>query len=185
MDQQKLAYFVSTYRPLSEDDLAEVADRLDSLADEAAAALRQVTQERGLPAPTSKPESKRARLAIDTEMSVSERVAQTKLSTELWNSALSKRIQAQLGFMAIVFATSFLGSQGLRVGGLWVPVLAVGMYYAARHLGRSYTKSVCADGDKSIDAKRSALKRTSTLLWPAMLVPALAGVMLASALRVA
>ena len=181
MDPQKLAYFVSKYRSIREDEFAEVAARVDSLADEAAAALRQVAQERGLSAVEAKPESVRS--VASREMSAAERDVQTKLSTDLWNSALSKRVQFQFSAMAIIFATSFLGAQGLRVGGLWVLLFAAGLYYVANRFGRSYTKTLCADADKSVDAKRTALQRTSAMLWPALVVPALLGVMLASALR--
>lgn len=179
MDADKFAYFVAKYRACGEEELADVARRASDLADEAAAALRQVVGERDLAIPDPKPESTPA----VKELSEVERGEQTRVSTDLWNSALSRRVQFQFGAMAIVFSFSLLGPQGLRAGVLWLLLLASGLYYVANKAGRIYTRSICANAEKTIDEKRSALRSTSLLLWPVLLVPAFLGVVLASALR--
>lgn len=178
MDAAKVSYFLDRYRSLGNDELLEAATRID-LADEAIAALKQVGRERNLEIPDIPDEA--AREAKEpTEL---ERAEQTKLSTDLWNSSLSKRVQFQFGMLTLVFSSSLLGSQGLRVGALWLLLLACVLYYFASKAGREYTKAVCSDGDKTIDEKRSSLRTTSLWLWPAMLIPAFLGVLLASAIR--
>lgn len=181
MDPQKLAYFVSSYKSLGEEEIAEVTARFENLADEAAAALVQVSKERGLPTPGLK--SGLGSSADNNDSTSPEKELRTKLSTDLWNSAISKRVQFQFSFMAIIFATSLLGSSGLKAGALWVVLLAAGLYYGANKIGRNYTRTVCADGDKTIIEKNESLRKTSAFLWLAMLVPAFLGVTLASVIR--
>ena len=88
MDHNKLSYFIAKYRALDDEEFAEASRRLNSLAEEAAAAVRQVSSERGNPLPDSSQEPSE----IVTEPTETERVDRTRLSTDLWNSPLSKRV---------------------------------------------------------------------------------------------
>jgi len=180
MDNTKLSYFLDKYRSLGSYEFSEMVTRND-LSDEAISALQQVAKERSLTIPDIPDEATRE----TKELSEPERAEQTKLSTDLWNSPISKRVQLQFGLLAFVFSSSLLGSQGLRVGALWLLLLAVVLCYFASKMGRQYTRSVCADGNKTIDEKHKALRNTSLWLWPAMLIPAFAGVLLVGAMRAA
>lgn len=173
MDDQKLAFFLSRYRALDTDELLEIARRTD-LADEALKAAEQVCAERNLTvAPAPGPDAKAPAYIAN----------QTKLSSELWHSPLSKRVQFQFSMLAIVFGVAAVGAQGLRLGALWVVLLAGGLSFVAGRFGRKYTRGVCSNGDRTIEEKRSTLRTTSWLLWPAMLPAALLGGLLANALR--
>ena len=48
MDNEKIRFFVSRYRQAEEDEILNLLTRLDSLAEEAQAALRQVAEERSI-----------------------------------------------------------------------------------------------------------------------------------------
>lgn len=179
MEANKLAYFVARYRAFSQEELAEVAARGSELADEAASALQQVSKERGL----SLPDPVHVSSAVPRDLCEAERGEKTKQASELWNSGLSRRVQFQFGALAIVFAGAFLGRQGINAGALWLVLFAAGLYYIASKAGRSYTRSVCADAESSLEEKRRTLRAASMLLWPALLIAAFLGVVLAGALR--
>lgn len=179
MDQEKLAFFVAKFRALAEEEFAETYRRSNSLAEEAEAAVRQVASERG----TSLSERGQETHEAATEFSDAERIEQTRQSTEIWNSSLSKRVQLQFGFQAIVFSGALLGTSGLRFGALWLLALSVVLYYFANKMGRNYTRSICANGEASIEQKRASLRKSSIALWPTLLVAALLGGGLANLLR--
>lgn len=179
MDQAKLAYFVSKYRAMDNEELAEICTRLNSLAEEATAAAQQVSTERGL-APPSQSEGSRG---THNELTDVERAEQTQVSSELWNSPLSKRVQFQFAAHAIVFSMAMLGSTGLRVGALWLVAVAGVLYYGASKFGRRHTKAICADSEKTVAEKTDALRRSSIILWPTLVVAALLGAVLSNVLR--
>lgn len=172
LDAAKLNYFLAKYKAATSEELAEAAGRVDELSDEAAAGLRQAVQERGVQLADIAPKTNEPDL-----------VTQTKMSSELWNSSLSRRIPLQCGMHGILFSNSLLGSTGLNVGALWLVLLAAALYYVASKVGKSYTRSVCADGSMTVDAKRKELRSTSYLLWPSLLIAVFLGVALANAIR--
>ena len=179
MDQNKLSYFFEKYRSSSDEELIETHNRITELADEAADALVKVLKEKGLSLPIQESRSP----AITTGENPVDRATQTKISSELWNGSLSNRIKNQCGGLALIFSIPILGWQGLRVGGLWFFVFAGFAMYLGRQIGRNYTRSVCSNGDRSIEEKRKTLQIASTLLWPALLVSFILGAVVAGAIR--
>ncbi|MBT9596660.1 MAG: hypothetical protein IV094_11805 [Vitreoscilla sp.] len=180
MDQDKFAFFVAKFRAFDDEEFLETCQRSNSLAEEAEAAVRQVASERG----TSLPDrSSQDTAAAGTELTDAERREQTRQSTELWNGSLSKRVQLQFAFHAIVFSGALLGTSGLRFGALWLLALCVALYYPANKIGRSYTRSICANGETSVEQKRASLRTSSLVLWPTLVVAAMLGAGLANMLR--
>ena len=179
MDHNKLSYFIAKYRALDDEEFAEAKRRVNGLAEEAAAAVRQVSSERGDPLPDSSQEP----LEIITKLTETERVERTRLSTELWNSPLSRRVQFQFSAQAIVFSIALLGTSGLRFGAIWLVAVAAALYFLASKIGRSHTRSICANAETSIEEKRESLRRTSIVLWPVLVVSALLGAGLSNLLR--
>lgn len=177
MDPNKTAYFVAKYKAATTEELEELAGRRDSLAEEAEAALVQVAKERGVQVKTG------VGSVAALEPSPEDRARQTELSTELWRSPLSARVKYQY---AILFAMPVLhvaGSQGMRLGALLLVAAAVPAWYIGQKFGHKYTKAVCANGDKSIDEKRSQLRTTSWLLWPGIVGATLAAAVVLRAIR--
>ena len=181
MDRNKHAYFLSKFRTASDEEFQEAATRVHELADEAAEAVRQVAAERGV----ILHESAAASPVASNELTTEERARRTEASTALWNSSTSKRVQYMFCAQALIFSFAFLGPQGLRFGVLWLLLFAATLSWIANRLGRKYTRNVCADADRSIDEKQKSLKTAAVALWPALLVSAFAGVILASAMRAA
>lgn len=179
MDQDKLAFFVAKFRAVDDEEFAQTCRRSNSLAEEAEAAVRQVASERG----NSLPDRSQGTSETVVALSDAERSEQTQQSTEIWNSSLSKRVQLQFGLHAIVFSAALLGTSGLRFGALWLLALCVILYYFANKIGRSYTRSICANGETSIEHKRASLRRSSIVLWATLVVAALLGAGIANMLR--
>lgn len=178
MNQDKLAFFVTKFRALNEEEFVETCRRSSSLAEEAEAAVRQVASERGNLLPNRSQDTGETA----TELSNAERSEQTRQSSEIWNSTLSKRVQLQFGFHAIVFSGALLGTSGLRFGAFWLLVVCVVLYYFANKIGRNYTRSICANDETSIKHKLASLRTSSIVLWPTLIVAALLGAGLASML---
>ena len=179
MNTDKHAYFLSKFRASSTDELQDVSSRVNDLSDEAADALRKVASERGMPQPAED----LAPVDEQKEPSVEDRIKNTELSTALWNSSMSRNVQLMFSAQALCFSFSLLGPQGLRVGVLWILLLAAPLSWAASRLGRSYTREVCAHPERSIREKEKSLKTAAVALWPAAVLSAAAGFLIARALR--
>jgi hypothetical protein len=179
MDQDKFAYFLAKYRATGDEELREVVARVYELADEAADAVRKVATERAMQLPSALATAQSG----SKELTAEERAKYTELSTSLWNGSVSKRVQYMFSAQALVFSFSLLGPQGLRVGALWLLLLAAPLSWGASRLGRQYTRSVCADAERSIEEKQKSLKTSALVLWPALLLSSAAGLTLAPALR--
>lgn len=179
MDQNKHAYFLAKFRAVTDEELHDAVARIHELADEAAEAVRQIASEKGIQLPpvdlVPQNEAK--------ELTVEERAKRTELSTSLWNGSLSKHVQYMFSAQALTFSFAFFGPQGLRAGALWVLLFAAPLSRGASHLGRRYTRSVCADAERPIQEKQKSLKTSALVLWPALLLSAAAGVILAAVLR--
>ena len=117
------------------------------------------------------------------ELTPEERATQTGLATDLWNSSLSKSVQYAFGILALAFSFAFLGPQGLRVGALWLVIIAGALSWGASRVGRQFTKKICADADKDIIEKGKSLKAVRIGLWLSVLVASFAGTILASFFR--
>jgi hypothetical protein len=137
MDQDKYGFFLAKYRALDADDLSEAADRLNSLSEEAAAALRAVLAERGqtAPPPTAEP------IDEPRELSAEARELQTRLSSDLWNGLVAKRVRFLFSAQGMVLAYSLLGPQGLRLGALPMIALAALLVFAGSQLARTESDS--------------------------------------------
>lgn len=61
-------------------------------------------------------------------------------------------------------------------------MLATGLYYVGSKFGRSFTRTICANKDRTIEQKHEALRKASWFLWPGLVVPALLGSLCAQAL---
>ncbi len=177
MDQEKYVYFLGKYRALDQEDLIEASQRIDSLAEEASAALRSVLSEKGEFVPPPSPEEDTKPIELTGE----DRKLQTKLSSDLWNGPLTKRVHFLFSAQALVLAYSFLGPQGLKLGALPIGALAALLMYGANRIGRRVTRRICANADTSFDHKTKTLKSIGIALWPALLASALVGIVLARA----
>lgn len=177
MDPNKTAYFVAKYRAATAEELEDLVSRRSSLADEAEAAIMQVAQERGV----------QVKAAVDAvaalEITTKERLRQTELSTELWKGPLSTRVKYQFAFLFAMPVLHIAGAQGLRLGALLLLAAAAPAWYFGQRFGYKYTKMVCANGDKSIEEKRSQLRTTSWLLWPGIVGATLAAAVVLRVIR--
>ena len=169
MDPDKTAYFVSKYRTATAEELRDLANRRSSLAEEAEAALLQVAQEQDIQVKATESGS-----VEPVELSPERRARQTELSTELWRSPLSTRVKYQYAFLFAMPVLHIAGAQGMRLGALLLLAAAAPAWYFGQRFGHNYTKNVCANGDKSIDEKRSQLRTASWLLWPGIVGTTLA-----------
>lgn len=177
MDSNKTAYFLAKYRAASTEELEDLAGRRGSLAEEAEAALVQVAKERGVVVRTE------VGSVAALEPSPEDRARQTQLSTQLWSSTLSTRVKYQYAFLFAMPVLHIAGSQGLRLGALLLVAAAAPAWYFGQKFGHKYTKEVCANGDKSIEEKRSQLRTTSWLLWPGIVGTTLAAAVVLRAIR--
>lgn len=148
MDEKIYQYFLSKFRSFENDELLNLANRRDQLADEAMMALSEILKERDI---------------SFIEKSQNPRLVETnwfddrQQSIELWNSRLSKYVQFMFFLNAIA-----LNPAGL-VGGF---ILGAFAFY----LGKQYTKKICANSEVSIYRKTYFLKLTGWLLWPMLIV---------------
>lgn len=158
LDVAKVAYFRSSYGALGDEELAELAGRRDSLADEAIQALDDVLSTRGI--------SVVEVAAAATPVAETPVEQQVSLAKELWTGA-SARVGQFLCLAAFGSLASFLaghipswggtpGQAGARamLGG--VVVLAAA--YLGYRLGRYCTREICANAEKSIARRRSELR---------------------------
>jgi hypothetical protein len=179
MDRDKFDYFLPKFRAASDEELKDALTRLDELAEEAAAAVQQVALEKGISVL-----AEQVTLPIaPVELTAEERTKRTEASTALWNSWTSKHVQYMFSAQALMFSVALLGQQGLRFGALWLLLLAALLCWFANRMGRQYTRSICADADRSIVHKHRTMKRVAIALWPALFISSFAGVALGSALR--
>jgi hypothetical protein len=176
-ENDKFRYFLSKYRSLDDEELTDLTPRINSLAEEASTALRQVLSERGVPAPqvsTQLPDEPR-------ELTEEERKEQSKVSSALWNGPVAKRVEFLFAAQALMFGGALAGSQGLRLGALPLVAITGLLMYFARKLGKATTRSICADAETTIEDKTKSLKSLSLWLWPALLLSSAAGIVVARA----
>ena len=174
----QFVYFLSKYRALGSDELTDLAPGINSLAEEASTALRQVLSERCIAAPEASEQSPDEL----RELTEDERKVQSQLSLALWNSPVAKRVEYLFTLQAFAFGGALAGSQGLRLGVTALVVITGGFVYLAWKLGRATTRSVCADEETSIEGKTESLKSLSLWLWPSVLLSAGSGILVAHAI---
>jgi hypothetical protein len=178
MDKAKYEFFLAKYSAMDSDELKELASRGGHLIEEAQLALQAACSPNGISITLAPPEVTAKRPTTPEE------IAEDKArSSALWNGPLSKRVEHLFVAQALVFSFAFLGPQGLKMGALPLLVLAATLSFIARKAGKSYTRRVCANAEASIDSKTSNLKTTGYILWPALLLSSLLGVMCATAIR--
>ena len=84
---------------------------------------------------------------------------------------------------ALMFTGAFFGSQGLRIGALWMFPFGWALCWAANKTGRNYTRNVCRQADKSIEEKQRTFSNANLMLWVLIPVTALVAVVLAAWFR--
>lgn len=182
IDKAKYEYFLAKYRALDFDELNDLARRGGTLAEEAQLALQEVCLPRGIAVELASPE---VTCAVTSKRPITpeEVEADKALSSELWNSPLSKRVEYLFAAQALMFSYAFLGPQGLKMGALPLVALAVALTFIARKCGRLYTHRVCADTEASIESKKNNLRGTSYVLWPALFLSSFLGAGCATLIR--
>jgi hypothetical protein len=156
MDKAKYEYFLVKYKSLDADELRELASRGGDLIEEAQIALQEVCSPSGITVVRASSE-----VAAKHPTTPEEIAADKALSSALWSSALSKRVEHLFVAQALVFSIAFLGPQGLKIGALPLVALAAALSFIARKAGKSFTRRVCANAEVSIENKTSNLKITS------------------------
>lgn len=175
MDSDKFNYFLAKYRAADVDVLEEAQQRRNLLAEEAEAALAQVTIERNLSFVKDAPSEPEPKLEPDkVALTPEQLVVQTKLSSELWNGSLAKTCRMQFSFLFMVPVFNLLGAQGFRLGALPLLLIVVPASYLGLRLGKSCTRRICARADVSLADKKTNLRILFWIMWPAIIVATLA-----------
>lgn len=158
LDLDKVAYFRTRYGGLDDEELTELAGRRDSLADEAAEALDTIIAARGI--------SVTALASTGTPAPETPVQQQISLAKELWAGPASRTGQflcmVACGSVASQLARQLPGfgsspghaGAGAVLAGL---VVVIGRFLGYR-IGRYFTREICANGDKPIAQRRSALR---------------------------
>lgn len=137
MDQDKLSFFISRYKALDGDELAELHGRRDSLADEAVLALDTVLSDKGI--------------NKDILASYSEKPPETsgpslaELTRQLQQGKLA--IACKFAFLMTAWSPveRALDRSGVLVGSLWISLLTVALGYVGYRVGSVVTKAICID----------------------------------------
>lgn len=151
MDQQLVSHYARKFAAYDREDLADLVARRSDLSDEAVAGLDEALRTLNLnEADVYTPPPPRS------EEEVAEQVAsETQRSRELWRGGLATASKLLMGLIFIAPVQALL--KQTQIGALWIGVLLVIVGYAGYWVGRGVTKSLCADGDADVEAKRKTL----------------------------
>ena len=149
MDQDKLSYFISRYKTLDGDDLAELHSRRDTLTDEANLALDTVLSEKGI--------NKDILASYSEKPSEVEAQSEAELARRLWKGKLA--MSCKLAFMMAAWSpvSYALNRSGFLLGALWVRLLVVALGYAGYRVGHAVTRSICASENTTYAEKKRGL----------------------------
>jgi hypothetical protein len=155
MDNDRYAFFLAKYRSMSKEELADVAERGATLSDEAVKALEEVL---GVTIKSSSANADSEISPGSAERTPGAIAEQVRVSRELWRGGWSGMCQVQflltgaalplklhLGLVAVILCSSLGASIGYRI-----------------------TRSICAAEDRTIEQKRSELRRLSAGMWVVM-----------------
>lgn len=167
MDQSALSHFTAKFAALDRDELGDLVARRGDLSDEAMAALDKVLVQQGLSAadvcspPAPAPATSEGPEVDDT-------AKKTKLAKELWKGGLATFCSYQVAMICLALAQRI--ARSLSLGGLWtfLAVLVAGLL--GYQIGRSVTRTICANADVSIAQKTKTLWWFFALMWPAFLI---------------
>lgn len=149
MDQDKLSYFISRYKALDGDDLAELHSRRDTLADEAISALDTVLSEKRI--------DKDILARYSEKLSEVEAPSEAELARRLWKGKLA--MSCKIAFMMAAWSpvNYAVNLSGVILGALWVGLLVVALGYAGYRVGNAVTRSICVNENTTYAEKKRGL----------------------------
>ena len=149
MDQDKLSYFISRYKTLDGDNLAELHSRRDTLTDEANLALDTVLSQKGI--------NKDILASYSAKPSEVEAPSEAELARGLWKGKLA--MSCKLVFMMAAWSpvNYALNRSGVLLGALWVGLLVGALGYAGYRVGHAVTRSICASENTTHAEKKRGL----------------------------
>ena len=154
MDQQLVSHYARKFAVCDREELGDLVARRANLAEEAAAGLDEALRGLGLreldvytPPPPIAP-----LIGEDVAKQVA---STTQHSRELWRGGLATASKLLMGLIFMVPVHALL--KQMQVGALWVSVSLLIAGYAGYWIGRGVTKSMCADGEADIQAKKKRL----------------------------
>lgn len=178
LDARLVEYFQARYASLDDEELAELAGRRDTLADEAAAALHAVLSTRGLSVSQVPPQDHEGVAVTGLEAADLPIEKQVQLAKDLWGSGISRAGQ-MLWLLALGGVGGRLAKQlpsfGSDPGPAFASAVFAGGLMAAfafgdYRFGRYCTREICANGDKPIAERRSMLRWFAVAVIPAFLL---------------
>ena len=154
MDQQLVSHYARKFAVCDREELGDLVARRANLAEEAAAGLDEALRGLGLreldvytPPPPIAP--------LSGEDVAKQVASTTQHSRELWRGGLATASKLLMGLIFMVPVYALL--KQMQVGALWVGVSLLIAGYAGYWTGRGVTKSMCADGEADIEAKKKRL----------------------------
>jgi hypothetical protein len=149
MDQDKLSYFISRYKTLDGDGLAELLSRRDTLADEAVVALDTVLSEKGINKEIfASYSNKPLEVSAPSEAELVHRLLNGKLAT------VCKLAFALAAWSPVNYA---LNLSRVVLNPLWLGLLFVALCYAGYRIGQAVTRSICANENTTFEEKKRGL----------------------------
>lgn len=149
MDNEKLAHFVTEYKQLDGEELAELHNHRSTLIEEAIAALDIALSQRGI---------NKEILAKNEDTAQSVRVhSEAELAKQLWNSWLTRTCNTAFALAGISLAPLARGIFSWPFGFLWFLLLILFLAITGYKVGALITKQICADEDISYGSKRRIL----------------------------
>lgn len=163
MDQSKLSYFTARYSALDREELGDLVEKRNDLAEEAIAALDDVLARQGLsqedvytpPAPLRKKTEDEEKAEV---------VKETKLAIGLLRSWVATACKFMIAMICIVPVQQLLRAMGL--GAIWSGAIVAVVAYMGYQVGHSIIKGICANGEITFTKKRKMLWWLFALLWP-------------------
>jgi hypothetical protein len=151
MDQDKLTYFISRYKTLDGDDLAELHSRRDTLAEEAILALDTVLSEKVI--------NKDILGSFSETLPEVEAPSEAVLARRLWKGRLAMSCKLAFAMAAWYPVKHALDLSGVVLGvlSLWGAVIAVALGYAGYRVGHAVTRSICASENTTYEEKKRGL----------------------------
>lgn len=149
MDQDKLSYFVSRFKTLDGDELAELHSRRDTLAEEAILALDTILSEKGI--------NKDILASYSEKPFEVEAPSEAELARRLWKGKLAMSCKVAFAIAAWLPVNYALNLSGVLLNPLWVGLLAVALGYAGYRVGHAVTRSICASENTTYEEKKRGL----------------------------
>ena len=163
MDQSAVSYFEQKFSAYDAEELGDLVSRRSGLSDEAIEALDRVLAKKGLKdtdvfaAPPPEPK----RTAEEEEKDVE---VQTRSARELWRGGVATTCKL---FVALTFIAPIQNLlKSVTLGALWAGLLVLIAGCAGYRVGHLITRSICANAEVSVKAKKKNLWIMLAILWP-------------------